>query len=130
MIDIIFFSLGFLALQILLHFHTRRLLVLALDDILLSAFYHFGKLLSGLLVVLEEVVLHQTLGRLAHPLEEREVLEFVCRITGQQVMKNRNTQDRILPARKISRTSKGSSSLRFSMKWPMFRGTIPTSPAM
>jgi hypothetical protein len=36
-----------------------------------------AKLFAGLRIVLEEVILHKALGRLAHPLEEGEVLELV-----------------------------------------------------
>jgi hypothetical protein len=64
-------------LQVRLCLHTRRLLVLALDHVFLRALHHLCELLTRLRVVLEEVVLYQTLRRLTHPLEEGEVLELV-----------------------------------------------------
>jgi hypothetical protein len=64
-------------LQICLGLKPWRLLVLAFDHILLRALDNLGELLARFGVVLEQVVLNQTLGRLAHPLEEGEVLELV-----------------------------------------------------
>ena len=64
-------------LQIWLRLKPGRLLILAFDHILLRALDDLGELLAGLGVMLEQVVLNQTLGRLTHPLEEGEVLELV-----------------------------------------------------
>jgi hypothetical protein len=120
-------------LQVCLGLKPGRLLILALDHILLRALDNLCELLAGLGVVLEQVVLDQSLGCLTHPLEEREVLELICSKAVSfysMVAYGSPRQGFVLPARKISRTSSGSSSLRFSMKWPMLRGTMPTSPAM
>jgi hypothetical protein len=65
-------------LHIRLGLKPGRLLILALDHILLRAFDDLGKLLAGLGIVLEQVILNKTLGRLTHPLEEGEVLKFIC----------------------------------------------------
>lgn len=64
-------------LQVRLRLKPRGLLVLALDHILLRTLDDLGKLLTGLAIMLEQVVLYKTLGCLAHPLEKREVLELV-----------------------------------------------------
>lgn len=69
---------------LLLSNKTRRLRILALDDIFLSTLHDLGEFLAGLLVVLEQVIHHQAFRGFAHPLEEGEVLEFVCQEICQQ----------------------------------------------
>lgn len=70
--------------QISLTFQAGRLLILALDHILLRALYNLGELFARLRIVLEQVILDQTLGCLAHPLEEGEVLELIWEIVSSR----------------------------------------------